>query len=298
MAKFSYTRKLSGIISIVSMMAGSLAGPGTAFASAISVDQNALEKCRTEVDRFDRLSCFDKLFETPTDIVVEQEEPLWEKKIPSAKAPYGRLEALVRKIETSRIKGDDTWQFRYRTTGQAKLQTLDEMMVELAKPTSQNKEASVKNETGIMPEKAVATLVAHSDDTKLEPGIANIYLTMPEILSPDSPSEAGQAILFLTCEEDITTAGIILPQAVDRTKIPTQIRRDGNIAEKDIWQTSESYRVLISARGLVSISHICKWLQTKRTQISLPLEGKQRAFVFEMSNLRQMIGPLRKACRW
>lgn len=277
-----------------------LATMPTSFARDISDD--AIRICTQEPDRFDRLACFDALLGTPKSVIAGKTPVLWDPETETTPTPdrpnYGPLEAIAHKMEDARPAGDPSWQFRYSKVGQTSLRTLEQLVNDAQTDENTPLIAEFKDEEEILPEKAAAALVARSPETTLEPGTANIYLTMAETPPADAGEDEPKAILMLSCEADITTARLILPVEAPRRRNQVSVRVDGNVAKEDIWQTSENDRVLMAARGLVSISHITKWIQSQRLQFDLFVNGQNKAIVFETANLKEMLPPLRRACRW
>ncbi|WP_161599757.1 type VI secretion system-associated protein TagO [Roseibium sediminis] len=273
-------------------------------ASARDVADKAIEACTQEPDRFDRLACFDALLGTPKSVIAGKKPILWTPETSSAPAPskyenFGPLERIAHEMEDARPSGDQSWQFRYSRVGQPSLRTLQELIVDVRQAAEQPLPADFGDESGaILPEKAAAALVERSPEDTLEPGTANIYLTMGETLPADAAADERKTILMLSCEADITTARLMLPSEAPVRRNQVEVRVDGNIAERDIWQTSENDRVLMAARGLVSISHITKWIQSERLQFDVVVDGREKAIVFETSNLKELLQPLRRACRW
>nr|WP_272210060.1 type VI secretion system-associated protein TagO [Marinicella sp. W31]MDC2875917.1 type VI secretion system-associated protein TagO [Marinicella sp. W31] len=198
-------------------------------------------------------------------------------------------------MERARAAGDDGWQFRYSRVGSNRLLTLPELMAEAAAAPAA---PPPPTENGALPEKSAAIYAAQIPGDLLQPGTTNIYLTMPETPPSDAMGSDNRAILMLSCEANITTARLILPQPLSLGPHAIEIRTASGRPETETWQAIADGTVLMNARGLTSIADITRWRTAPRIQISLGIGNENRALLFEMGNLADMLPPLRRACQW
>ncbi|MET3600446.1 type VI secretion system-associated protein TagO [Martelella mangrovi] len=279
---------------LLSLMSGLLLAAHPAAADTVAVPKAGLDTCLQTIDRLNRLDCFDKLLGTPMSVLsggtssVGSPAPSSQEKPPIA--------VLAHAMEQARKAGDDGWQFRYSRVGSDDLLTLPELMAEAAAaPTAPPPPLA---EEDALPEKSAAIYAAQNPGDLLQPGTANVYLTMPETPPSDATDPADRAILMLSCEANITTARIILPQSLSLGPHTIEIRTASGRPETETWQAVADGTVLMNARGLTSIADITQWRAAPRIQMSLGIGNENRALLFEMENLAEMLPPLRRACQW
>lgn len=283
-------RTLSIFASSAFILTSSFFASPALSANQVGHQQEALEACILTVGRVDRLACFDQLFETPLD-VVSASEPQAEFAI-IENVPAGPFEHQAKKMERSRSLNDINWQFRFGAIGHPAIFRWEE--IKSRREVKQIEDAR----DGTIPEKTQVTVNRLQQEPIIEPGATNVYLSMNEFRSSDALTDEEPAILLLSCVEDITTAALILNKAHDKRRIPLRILLKNEQTDNDIWQSAESKRVLISPRGLMSIAYINRWSQVDRVQFEVMFKGRSHAYLFEMVNLKNMLGPIQSACHW
>ena len=278
---------------LLSLMSGLLLAAQPAAADTVAVPKAELQTCLQTTDRLNRLDCFDQLLGTPMSVLSGSTSPTAAPASSSHEKPP--IAALAHAMEQARMAGDEGWQFRYSRVGSNELLTLPELMAEAAAaPVAPPPPA----DNGALPEKSAAIYAAQYPGDLLQPGTANVYLTMPETPPADATGPADRAILMLSCEANITTARLILPQPVSLGPHAIEIRMANGRPETETWQAVADGTVLMNARGLTSIADITRWRAAPRIQLSLGIGNENRALLFEMNNLADMLPPLRRACQW
>ncbi len=283
-------RTLSAFLISVLSASSSILPAASARADTVRVEKAQLEVCTQTIGRVNRLACFDRLFETSIT-VLSAGEPIPEF-VEELNAPDGPLEQQARRMEAEREAHDQTWQFRFGAIGHPAKFRWDDIKdkKKIIKP--------VKLRDGSIPEKAQALVNEVGHEPVIEPGATNVYLSMKEFRSADAPEEDTPAILMLSCVADITTAALILGTPQEQRRVPLRILLKGQRSDDDVWQSAESKRILISPRGLTSIAHINRWTQVERVQFEVETDGRSHAYLFEMTNLKSMLEPIRRACHW
>ncbi|MGV0911536.1 type VI secretion system-associated protein TagO [Martelella sp. FOR1707] len=279
---------------LLSLISGVLltAHPAAA-ADTVAVPKAGLDACLQTVDRLNRLDCFDKLLGTPISVLSGGWSPTTAPASSFHEKPP--IAALAHAMEQARMAGDEGWQFRYSRVGSNDLLTLPELMAEAAAAPAAPPPPA---ENGALPEKSAAIYAAQNPGDLLQPGTANVYLTMPETPPADATGPADRAILMLSCEANITTARLILPQPLSLGPHTIEIRTASGRPETETWQAVADGAVLMNARGLTSIADITRWRTAPRIQLSLGIGNENRALLFEMGNLADILPPLRRACQW
>lgn len=280
---------------LLSLISGLLltAHPAAA-ADTVAVPKAELDACLQTIDRLNRLDCFDKLLGTPISVLSGGGSPTTASASSSQEKPP--IAALAHAMERARTSGDDGWQLRYSRVGSNDLLTLPELMAEAAETAAAP--PPLLTEKDALPEKSAAIYAAQNSGDLLQPGTANVYLTMPETPPADATGPADRAILMLSCEANITTARLILPQPLSLGPHTIEIRTASGRPETETWQAVADGTVLMNARGLTSIADITQWRTAPRIQMSLGIGNENRALLFEMENLADMLPPLRRACQW
>ncbi|KZL05018.1 hypothetical protein PsAD2_04569 [Pseudovibrio axinellae] len=267
----------------------------SSFAAATNIDlltisTQTLHQCTQTVGRVDRLACFDRLFETPLEVLTA-EEPL-PAFVKNVDAEDGPLEHQARLMEKGRETNDRNWQFRFGSLGHPARFRWEDIQDERSKKKSKRVSSTV------IPEKVEATFQENRPEPVIEPGATNVYLSMKEFRSADTAAGEKPAILLLSCVADITTAALILNGPLPARRVPLRVLLKDQQIQDDMWQAAESKRVLISPRGLTSIAHINRWSQVERVQFEVDIGGQSRAYLFETANLKDLLKPIRRACHW
>jgi len=256
------------------------------FCPDVLADQNlpdmlkAAHACREIDDRMQRLLCFDNLFDTP--VAQTMLEASATKDLPASfhdgKAgeenirPIGRM---IEQMERSRA-GEQGWITHIRQWNG------DEVVWQGARDSATFSEAELvqNNRSG------------HRID---------IFMTMNEIgneTAREREAEAGNAALLLSCDNDITTLGLLLPHPIDTLTVGLALSGAGGLSQRLNWRNVEQGTLLIAGRGLESIDTIKAIANSPRVQFQVNYRQGSRAFVFNMHNLKDKLRAFRLACHW
>jgi type VI secretion system VasI family protein len=222
--------------------------------------------CRVIADRVARLACFDAAYRTPL--------PPEPKPLPDVESPVpgkiGPIRKLTQQFEAMRPAGDGDWMVR-------------------ARPWREDILLSAADFDG-----RVAA--------GLSPEAADIFMTMREAgPASGTPSEKPadeQAVLMLSCENDITTLGVLLPKPINSLQANLSLSGDRGSVFKLNWRDTENGDVVIAGRGLESIDTIKTVAGYDRVQLQVSYPDGARAFVFDTADLSEKLKPLRAACHW
>ncbi|WP_367299769.1 type VI secretion system-associated protein VasI [Hafnia alvei] len=119
------------------------------------------------------------------------------------------------------------------------------------------------------------------------------------ILLMTTPSQEGgsvQAILAISCVENITRMQLVFNQPLGNGESPLTLRTSKNDIDTRWFWRSSGYR-LESSRGLSGIAEI----QQLFGSATLTLIANKKALnglTFQLNNLQTTLQPLRKACHW
>ncbi|WP_310620610.1 type VI secretion system-associated protein TagO [Flexibacterium corallicola] len=262
----------------------------------IEVDSDLLESCRLEADRVDRLSCFDELLGTGLTVISKETEQT--SNTPAKALEPGRLEVLANEVEDLRLPDEGDWVVRYRYGTSTDLLTKAELQDYITTLKKQAKQTSIQTNRDASPEKTAA-LNGEKSQLTFNPSLKpNVYLTTRELPPSDVERSAALATLMISCEEDITTAAVILDDPVDLRRVSVNIRLNSKRTDQEVWRTTENGKVILAPRGLGSIKQISRWFASNRVQIDLRNEGKLKSYLFSISKLSREIKPLRASCHW
>ncbi|MDQ7729133.1 type VI secretion system-associated protein VasI [Halomonas sp. SpR8] len=103
-------------------------------------------------------------------------------------------------------------------------------------------------------------------------------------------------IMVMACEKQITRFQLHLPEPIDNARVELQLSGDSASINQQ-WRVRDSGHVISGGRGLPAIETLRQLLSANEVALSsdvTSLDGLR----FDMTDLRQLIQPLREACRW
>ncbi|PYE85153.1 type VI secretion system-associated protein TagO [Phyllobacterium leguminum] len=229
------------------------------------------EQCVSIADRVARLTCFDTVFKTP----VPQAAPAPAPEAAASPKKDAPIRRLAEQMEGTRGVDDSNWIVRYRPWHTSML--VDQM--------DQNR---------------LGTLTASSrpGDSEARVEAVDVFMTMKEAdISPNRAAD-DRAILMLSCENDITTLGILLPKPISTLQANLSLSGDNRSTFRLNWRDVENGDVVIAGRGLESIETIKAITGYRRIQLQVNYPGGPRAFIFDLEDLNNRLKPLKAACHW
>lgn len=241
------------------------------FAADISFMKEG-RKCSYIKDRVQRLLCFDDLFKSTLEQAQIEKAP--EIRIKAA----GPMRLMATVLEEQRAPGEKNWIMRARPWRETILLPTDDRE---------------RGFTG-----------RHTQDGRSAPGkwsaqSVDIFMTMKE--ETDAHKEQAfpeKAILMLSCENDITTLGVLLPKPIKTLQANLSLSAGNGSTFKLNWRDVENGDVVIAGRGLESIDTIKTIANYERVLLQVTYPEGPRSFVFDMHDLKDRLKPLRTACHW
>ncbi|MHC5308062.1 type VI secretion system-associated protein TagO [Bartonella sp. LJL80] len=232
------------------------------------------KKCIEITDRVQRLLCFDDVYKSP----VAKVEPIAVEN--TTKIVTGPMRSMAETLERQRVAGDMKWITRARPWQETMLLTEDDYMRILN--ARSNREP------------------ADDNSAKLEwtAQTVDIFMTMKEADVPADRPQADEAIMMLSCENDITTLAVLLPKPIMTLQANLSLSSGNGSIFKLNWRDVENGTVVIAGRGLESIASIKTISNYARVQLQVNYPEGPRAFIFDMNDLKDRLKPLRLACHW
>jgi|GEM_PF-1445677 len=259
------------VLGLLLFFSGFISSP--AFASEVVYAREG-RKCSRIKDRVQRLLCFDDLFKSTLEQAKIESVP----EIPAKQAGPIRLMATL--LEEQRVSGETNWIMRMRPWHQAMLLT------------SADYEHGFSGKTG-------QYLSDEQFSPRLREGEAvDIFMTMREAGIPKNQLFANKAILMLSCENDITTLGVLLPKPITTLQANLSLSSGSGSLFRLNWRDVENGDVVIAGRGLESIDTIKTIANYERVQLQVTYPEGARSFFFDMHDLKDRLKPLRTACHW
>lgn len=252
---------------------------GLSMSVGYADDASGLEKaieCSKIGDRVQRLYCFDTLFNSPVPTLTVRKNS--EKPI---EQPDGPLKTLADLLERQRTADDTTWVLRMRPWHETTLLTIDDFNRILT--TALNRHSISEN----------------ASEQSLTPQTVDVFLTTREANVPNNNNFTKEAIMMLSCENDITTLAVLLPKPINTLQANIILSSGSGSIFKLHWRDVENGGVVIAGRGLESIDTIKTIASYPRVQLQVnyPDDGP-RVFIFDMNDLGNKLKPLRLACHW
>lgn len=103
-------------------------------------------------------------------------------------------------------------------------------------------------------------------------------------------------LLAVQCQNNITELKLMLPQALNRDRVPLTFVTAGG-REQQLWRVRDQGLVVSGGRGLPAIRTVKRLAGGQQLQLSSP-EARLDGLVFDLAGLTTQLKPLRKACGW
>lgn len=103
-------------------------------------------------------------------------------------------------------------------------------------------------------------------------------------------------IMVMACEKQITRFQLHMPEPVDNARVELQLAANGTTIQQQ-WRVRDSGHVINGGRGLPAIETLRQLLSANEVTIRSDVSSLN-GLRFDISDLRQLIQPLREACRW
>jgi len=237
----------------------------------------AAQRCRLIDDNMQRLLCFDALFDTPLERDFTSEKvdgaPLMTTSDAVGAAIERPIGDMILAMERERPSGFDDWQVSIRRWQGGDLIWSGAMDA-----------ANLRD----------ADLIRNNS----ERNPVDIFMTMKEADVPADRAQSDRAVLLLSCDNDITTLGVLLPQPINTLSANLSLSGSGGVLHRLNWRNVESGSLVIAGRGLESIETIKAIADSPRIQFQVTYPEGSRAFVFNMRGLKARLRPFRMACHW
>jgi len=242
----------------------------------------AAQKCRSLGDNMQRLLCFDGVFDTPLMAVTAQEQAdetassaFSPNAAPPDAAPLDErpIGEMIAAMERTRQPGFEGWQVHVRRWQAGNLSWQGTMAAADLSDADLTRNNSERNPV-------------------------DIFMTMAQAEAPADRPQSERAVLLISCDNDITTLGVLLPRPINSLSANLSLSGPGGVLHRLNWRNVESGSVVIAGRGLESIDTIKAIANYPRIQFQVAYPDGPRAFVFNMRDLKAHLRPFRIACHW
>ncbi|MGY2463720.1 type VI secretion system-associated protein VasI [Vreelandella sulfidaeris] len=103
-------------------------------------------------------------------------------------------------------------------------------------------------------------------------------------------------IMVMACEKQITRFQLHLPEPIDNARVDLQLSTN-SASVRQQWRVRDGGHVINGGRGLPAIETLRQLLSANEVTISSEV-SRLDGLRFDITGLRQLIQPLREACRW
>ncbi|MGO1773203.1 MULTISPECIES: type VI secretion system-associated protein VasI [unclassified Halomonas] len=103
-------------------------------------------------------------------------------------------------------------------------------------------------------------------------------------------------IMVMACEKQITRFQLHLPEPIENARVELALSGDSTSINQQ-WRVRDSGHVISGGRGLPAIETLRQLLSVNEVALSSDVPSLDE-LRFDMTDLRQLIQPLREACRW
>lgn len=135
--------------------------------------------------------------------------------------------------------------------------------------------------------------VRDSDGVGLLVGLVSddVLMSVPALgTTPPRP------IMVMACEKQITRFQLHMPEPIGNARVDLQLTANGTTIQQQ-WRVRDGGHVINGGRGLPAIDTLRQLLNANDITISSDVTGLN-GLRFDITDLRQLIQPLREACRW
>lgn len=103
-------------------------------------------------------------------------------------------------------------------------------------------------------------------------------------------------IMVMACEKQITRFQLHMPEPIANARVDLQLTANGATIQQQ-WRVRDGGHVINGGRGLPAIDTLRQLLNANEVTIRSDVSSLN-GLRFDISDLRQLIQPLREACRW
>lgn len=103
-------------------------------------------------------------------------------------------------------------------------------------------------------------------------------------------------IMVMACEKQITRFQLHLPEPINSARVDLQLGANGTTIQQQ-WRVRDGGHVINGGRGLPAIETLRQLLSADEVTINSDISNLD-GLRFDIAGLRQLIQPLRQACRW
>lgn len=103
-------------------------------------------------------------------------------------------------------------------------------------------------------------------------------------------------IMVMACEKQITRFQLHMPEPINDARVDLQLTANGTTIQQQ-WRVRDGGHVINGGRGLPAIETLRQLLSANDVTISSDVSSLN-GLRFDITDLRQLIQPLREACRW
>lgn len=132
-----------------------------------------------------------------------------------------------------------------------------------------------------------------SDDLGLIVGLTgdDALMSVPALgTTPPRP------IMVMACEKQITRFQLHMPEPLNNARVDLRLTANGTTIQQQ-WRVRDGGHVINGGRGLPAIETLRQLLGANEVTIESDVSSLN-GLRFDISDLRQLIQPLREACRW
>ncbi|NDL71894.1 type VI secretion system-associated protein VasI [Vreelandella alkaliphila] len=120
---------------------------------------------------------------------------------------------------------------------------------------------------------------------------SNVLISVPALgTTPPRP------ILVIACEKLITRFQLHLPTPLNEARVNLRLASNGNTVQQQ-WRVRDGGHVVSGGRGLPAIETLRQLLNANEVTLHSDVTALDE-LRFDTTGLRQVIQPLREACRW
>lgn len=125
-----------------------------------------------------------------------------------------------------------------------------------------------------------------------------VGLTGDDVLMsvPGLGTTPPRPIMVMACEKQITRFQLHMLEPIDNARVDLQLTANGTTIQQQ-WRVRDGGHVINGGRGLPAIETLRQLLNANEVTIQSDVSSLN-GLRFDISDLRQLIQPLREACRW
>jgi len=124
------------------------------------------------------------------------------------------------------------------------------------------------------------------------------FLTLSESINGQIRAGKQSALLYASCEGDITTFGLMLPRKTRGLTTKVELSLGSTDTVTEYWRAIGDGNILIPGRGLQSIGLIKTIPDQRLIELKIHDSAEPAVYTFNTKSLSKKISPLRAACHW